>query len=120
MRSRAALAVSVLSFALAASAPAAQAAWHVLGSTATTSGVNDQPSTADVGGAPWVASVAGDDGGGPGLSELQVKRWDGSSWILEGGPLNVDTAGAAAGASIANIGGIAYVAWFEEDGTGPD
>ena len=109
---------SVLALVLAIlAAPVAQADWHGVGGQVSTSNASGGPTTTDVGGVAWVAWSGGNEGGSSGI---HVKRWNGSSWELVGGVLNVNAAGTVGPPSIANIGGVPYVAWYEKDGAGPD
>jgi hypothetical protein len=49
--------------------------------------------------------------------EVHVAQFNGSSWVAIGGALNVDTMKGAFFPSIAAIGGVPYVAWYENNGT---
>ena len=51
-------------------------------------------------------------------SLLLVKRWNGTSWISEGGALNISSGQPAGESSIAFDRGTPYIAWSEEDGFG--
>jgi hypothetical protein len=71
------------------------------------------PSATAVGGVPY---VAWDEGNGMN-NQVYVRHWSGSAWVLNGGALNVNPAHLGDGPSIANVGGVPYVAWREYDGT---
>ena len=75
------------------------------------SGSLGQPSIADVGGVPYVAFQQAGTGT---TTEVFVDRWNGSSWIRDGGALNASSSSLATFPSIAAVGGVAYVAWSEQ------
>ena len=51
-------------------------------------------------------------------SHVWVKRFDGTSWVPIGGPLNVDPALDAFGTGIASVNGVPYVTFTQAGGTG--
>jgi hypothetical protein len=53
-----------------------------------------------------------------GVPNVHVKRWDGSTWTLDGGALNENRMSFAFDPSIAIAGGVPYVAWTELNKTG--
>src|SRR4051794_8185705 len=71
------------------------------------------PSITSVGGVPYVAWGESDGS----RSQIRVKRLESGSWTAVGGALNVDPLRDAQSASIADVGGVPYVAWYEFDGT---
>src|SRR3954452_16585420 len=72
-------------------------------------------SGADVNGVPYVAWVAYPDA----INEVQVASFDGSAWHQLGGSLNVDPARQAQSIpAIANVAGVPFVTWVEENDTG--
>jgi hypothetical protein len=77
-----------------------------------------EPSLASVAGVPYVAWEEFDPAA---QSKLWVSRLNaaGTAWEPVGGaaPLNIDPAKHAEEASLAEIGGVLYVAWSETDGT---
>jgi hypothetical protein len=70
----------------------------------------ENPSIADVNGVPYVAWMQVTIGKG----DVYVAHWNGSSWIRNGGALNVSSSSVASFPSIAAVGGVAYVAWSEQ------
>jgi hypothetical protein len=70
---------------------------------------------ADVNGVPYV--VSGEDAG-TGKYQVHVKRLENGSWTSVGGVLNIDVTADARYPTIANVGGVPYVAWSEKDGLG--
>jgi hypothetical protein len=72
-----------------------------------------EPTIASVGGVPYVTWEESFQGG---ASEVQVKHWDGSGWVRDGGTLNLNTAASALTPWIGGVGGVPYVA-FEQSGT---
>jgi hypothetical protein len=73
------------------------------------------PSLADVGGVPYAVWDEKDGG----KYQVHVAEFTGGEWNLVGGPLNVDPNDDAGSASIANVGGVPYVAWEETSGATP-
>ena len=69
----------------------------------------------DVNGVPYV--VWGEDAG-TGNFQLRVKRLDNGSWTSVGGVLNVVGTADTRYPTIANVGGVPFVAFTEEDGLG--
>jgi hypothetical protein len=74
---------------------------------------------ASVGGTPWVAWVE-PAGPPPNPTRLRVASWNGTSWVQRGSDLNVDPALPALIPSIANVGGVPYVAWVQPLSFGAD
>ena len=74
---------------------------------------------ASVGGTPWVAWVE-PAGPPPDPTRLRVASWNGTSWVQRGSDLNVDPALSALMPSIANVGGVPYVAWVQQVSGGAD
>jgi hypothetical protein len=74
---------------------------------------------ASVGGTPWVAWVE-PSGPPPNPTRLRVASWNGTSWVQRGPDLNVDPALSALMPSIANVGGVPYVAWVQQVSGGAD
>lgn len=72
-----------------------------------------------VGGTPWVAWVE-PSGPPPNPTRLRVASWNGTSWVQRGSDLNVDPAQSALEPSIANVGGVPYVAWVQQVSGGAD
>jgi hypothetical protein len=95
---------------------AAGASFHPVDGSLNVDGTRDalETSIADVGGVPYVAwrETTGILGG-----LIFVKRFDGTSWVSVGGPLNVDATKGAGFPSITSVGGVPYVTWQETDGT---
>ena len=77
---------------------------------------------ASVGGTPWVAWVEPVAPPGPTMAptRLRVASWDGTSWVRKGSDLNIDPALSASMPSIANVGGVPYVAWVQKVSGGTD
>jgi hypothetical protein len=72
---------------------------------------------ANVGGVPYVAWV---EPSSPNFNFLiLVKRFTGTTWSAVGAPLNVDASQSAVNPSIANVGGVPYVASAETTGPPP-
>jgi hypothetical protein len=69
----------------------------------------------DVNGVPYV--VSGEDAG-TGSFQVHVKRLENGSWTSVGGVLNVVGTADTRYPTIANVGGVPYVAWTEADGLG--
>jgi hypothetical protein len=77
----------------------------------------DSPVLATVAGTPFVAweesaATASHN------SQVRVKRLDGAVWTPVGGALNVDTSRNAYEPVIAEVAGVPYDAWAEDNGTG--
>jgi len=91
-------------------------AWAAVGGSLNLSTDHNaySPSIASVGGVPYVAWQEDD---GAGHFQIRVKRVEAGSWTAVGGSLNLDPSHDAGGASIADIGGIPYVAWREYNGS---
>jgi hypothetical protein len=72
-----------------------------------------EPSLASIGGTPNVAFVEA----GASAKQLRVVRLNsaGTAWDDVGGILNVDPARDADAPSLADVGGVAHVAWIEDD-----
>lgn len=117
------MAVTATALALA-TAPAALGAW----AQPVASPVNLTPLTASdrsditvIGGVPHVAWTEPDGAN----TEVHVARIsaDGSVWervgeaLVPSSPINRDALRNASGASLADVGGVPYVAWVETDGT---
>jgi Bacterial Ig-like domain len=51
-----------------------------------------------------------------GVNQLYARRWDGTSWILQGGSLNVDSTFGVTEPYIGVNGNVPYVAWVETNG----
>jgi len=90
--------------------------WVVLGGgLLNVAGFNDAitPSLAIHNGIPYVAWSESD---GSGVKQIYVKHFNGTSWVQDGGSLNVNRADAAAAPCLIFDGGIPYVAWRETSG----
>lgn len=70
------------------------------------------PSIASIGGTPYVAWDEKDGG----AYQVHVAEFTGGAWNPVGGSLNIDPTKNAGSASIADVGGIPYVAWAEANG----
>ena len=90
------------------------AAWTPVGGSLNVSTGRDAyyPSLASVGDVPYAAWEETDGS----HSQIRVKRLESGSWTAVGDSLNVDVARDAEHASIADIGGVPYVAWSEYNG----
>jgi hypothetical protein len=64
-------------------------------------------------GTVYSAWVEKDDSG---VNQLYARRWDGTSWILQGGSLNVDSTFGVTEPHIAVNGNVPYAAWVENTG----
>jgi hypothetical protein len=84
--------------------------WTPVGNV-TASYPSDEPSLADVGGTPYIAFREPD---GFAVDQIYVEHWTGSGWVPDGASLNVDSTQNARNPSIANDGGVPYVAWGED------
>lgn len=91
------------------------ATWTAVGGSLNVSTTRDAYSPAIVGvaGVPHVAWIEYDGS----HYQLRVKRLEAGSWTAVGGSLNVSSLQDAGLPSIADIGGVPYVAWSESDGT---
>src|SRR3954447_18378039 len=89
--------------------------WTAVGDSLNVSTARDASaaSVAGVGGVPYVAWHE-DDGT---RTQIRVKRFDGSAWQAIVGPVNVSGTMPAHFATVADIGGVPYLAWVEDDGT---
>ena len=89
--------------------------WTAVGDSLNLSTARDASvaSVAGVGGVPYVAWHE-DDGT---RTQIRVKRFDGSQWQAIGGPVNLSGTMPARFASVADVGGVPYLAWEEADGT---
>jgi hypothetical protein len=90
-------------------------AWEQVGGTISFGGGDyaQTPSLMAIGSIPYVAftdEVAG------GAAQLYVSQWNGANWALVGGSLNRNSAAYADNPSIANVGGVPWVAWIEQTG----
>jgi hypothetical protein len=70
---------------------------------------------ADVGGVPY---VVWEEDPGSFQFQIRVKRLEAGSWTAVGGVQNVDSAHDVSTAAIAGVGGVPYITWSENDGTG--
>lgn len=70
------------------------------------------PNIAVYNGTPWVAWCQNDSSG---HLKVNVKHFNGTSWVQDGGTLNVNANGDAGGPQIAVYNGIPYVAWIETE-----
>jgi hypothetical protein len=70
---------------------------------------------ASVGGVPYV--VWAEDAGSASY-RVHVKRLEAGSWTALGGVQNVSPTADANSTTIADVGGVPYIAWHEEDGVG--
>ncbi len=71
-------------------------------------------STTSLSGQPYVAYS---EENGSSVSQIHVRRFNGTSWVDVGGSsLNLNTADQAGSPAIADIGGSLYVAWSESNG----
>jgi hypothetical protein len=93
------------SFVLAPAA--ARAAWSNVagGPLDSTTSIVTAPTAAAIGGVPYVAWA--DQG------SLLVKHWNGTTWVQDGGALNVTPGARVSDHTIAGVGGVPYVAWTE-------
>ncbi len=73
----------------------------------------NEPGMANVGGTPYVVWNESDASN---VTQVRVKRWDGSAWNSVGGALNVDPTKAGVNTQIASIAGTPYVTWGETFG----
>ncbi len=105
--------VSVLALAFPA---AAAAAWSAVGGALNFDQNNDAShvSAAAIAGDPYATWDEVDVNGN---NQVRVARLSGSTWTAVGGSLNVDPTKAAGIPSIADFGGVPYVAWDEADHT---
>jgi Bacterial Ig domain len=91
------------------------ASFHAAGGSLNLDATKDafHPRVADVGGVPY---VAWEETNGTAV-QVRVARFDGTSWVAVGGSLNVDATKSARLPSIADVGGVPYVAWGEPNAT---
>ncbi len=104
--------VAPVLLALALAGPAsAQADWEELGGALNAdSSQGAAQEMVGVGGTPWIAHTEQS----PGLGlQLYVSTWNGTTWTRKGGALNLASDRAAITPSIANVGGVPYVAWTD-------
>lgn len=89
----------------------ARAAWTQLGGPLNVSPTAslDTVSAAAVNDVPFVAwdEVTGT------IPQLYVKQWNGSTWVQDGGALNLNPGDGAASPSITSVNGVPYVAFFD-------
>jgi hypothetical protein len=88
--------------------------WTAVGDSLNVSTSRDAgaPSIASVGGVPYVTWHESDGAN----DQIRVKRLDGAAWQAVGGSLNVSSTMSGRSPGIADVGGVPYVAWQEEDG----
>ena len=91
--------------------------WASVGGSLNTDSSHDAYAAdiADVGGVPYV--VWEEDPGTLNF-QIRVKRLEAGSWTAVGGAQNVDAAHDVSTAAIASVGGVPYITWSENDGTG--
>jgi hypothetical protein len=91
-------------------------AWTAVGGALNvdTTKNGNEPGMASVGGTPYVVWQEPNAGN---VSQVRVKRWDGSAWTSAGGSLNADPTRSGFNTAIADVGGTPYVTW-REDSTG--
>jgi hypothetical protein len=91
-------------------------AWVQNGGSLNVNSLDDakDPKIASVGGVPYVTWDESFQGG---ASQVEVKHWDGSGWVRDGGSLNVDTGASAVTPWITDVGGVPYVAFQQGVGT---
>src|SRR5205085_1173285 len=91
------------------------ASWQLVGGALYAAPNKDdiRPSIANVGGVPYVAWQEYDGT----YTRVYVASFNGTSWQLVGAALNVNSTKTAAAPTIADVGGVPYVAWQEADGT---
>jgi hypothetical protein len=87
-------------------------AWSAVGGVLNvdTSKSASEPGMANVGGTPY---VTWNEANGSNVTQVRVKRWDGSAWTSAGGSLNTNASEPAVNTQIADIGGTPYVTWEE-------
>jgi hypothetical protein len=109
-------AMLVVSLVLLSGPAPATAAWHepVSGPNAVSS-IGSEAEIASINGLPYAAwqEVHGSN------SQLFVARLNaaGTGWERVGGPVNADLTHNVGSPSLADVGGVPYVAWLEDDGT---
>lgn len=111
---RLALLVALAACALAPAA--ARADWTAAGGALniSTDGGSGSPSTATIGGVPYVAwdeHLPSDD------DAVYVKHWTGTKWVLDGNALNINPSDGVGDPSIASVDGTPYVTWAEQPET---
>jgi hypothetical protein len=89
--------------------------WTDIGPALNVSTMQDaaRPSIAGIGGVPY---VAWEESNGA-VTQIRAKLFDGAAWTGVVSPLNVDAGKNAASPTIADVGGVPFVAWHESNGT---
>ncbi len=72
-----------------------------------------RPSIASIGGVPY---VAWEESNGA-VTQIRAKLFNGAAWTGVATPLNVDATKVASSPTIADVGGVPFVAWHESNGT---
>jgi len=91
-------------------------AWGFVGGGSAISGfAGPFVEIADVGGVPYITYQ---QWSGASINQIRVRRFQGGAWTDVGGSLNQDVNHEASLPRIANVGGVPYVTWFEEDAGG--
>ncbi|MFN8151403.1 MAG: hypothetical protein U0R24_09810 [Solirubrobacterales bacterium] len=117
-----AVVIAALALAFSMAFPAAAAAdWQSLGTTLNSDQSpmqtnEDATDIVGVGGVPWATWSEWNSTS----SNYQVKAatWNGTAWVQMGGVLNADPIRRADAPAIADVGGVPYVTWHEQDGSG--
>ncbi len=90
-------------------------AWSAVGGSLNVDATEGayRPSIENIGGVPYVAWTENDGT----TYQVRVARFTAGAWSAVGGSLNVDTTKFTDYPSIANFGGVPYVAWSEAKGS---
>ena len=90
--------------------------WSKLGGSLNVDTGNEAQNARVVAAADGTVYSAWTEKNGSGVFQLYARRWDGTSWILQGGSLNVDSTLGVTEPHIAVNGNIPYAAWVESNG----